>query len=289
MVVRVHMADPDQNFRLGVTAGGTMLVMLIIFLRFCGGLSLPPKPAPPTGPEGTSQQLLTRSTASPEVYRGFLQRDAQSASLHMPTMEDMSRKFPYRVDEARHVLEPGKPAIEVAGLRLRLDRAGDQVDLVIQNLIESDVAYEVSTTVTVGASVCNAVRSLPYNAMVLEKGGSETRTECGFRAGIAVVVTKVETIEVPRLSAWYLSQVPPTLVGTEDRLARGHHGVQTSEPCSSVQSAMVKAGMDRGEITWRDLADFYARHRCQSYPFPSSYRAFKADGEHQLPVTDTTR
>jgi hypothetical protein len=202
------------------------------------------------------------------------------------SLEEMSRKLSYRVDEARHVMEPGTPAIEVAGLRLHLERASDEVTMVIQNLVESDVAYEVSTTTSVGDYVCNAARPLPYNAMVLAKGGSETRTECVWRAGMSVIVTKVETVEISPLSAWYLGQLPPKLVGLDDRLVRGHHGVNSGEPCSPMLAQAVRTGMDRGDIGWRDLVDFYSRHRCQSYQFPLKYRAFKSDGERSLPAVD---
>jgi len=82
--------------------------------------------------------------------------------------------------------------------------------------------------------------------------------------------------------------VPPQVVGVEDRLARGHRGESGKQMCSPVVSAAVKGGLDKGDIGWRDLADFYARHRCQTYQFPSSYRAFKSDGERGLPAVDAS-
>jgi hypothetical protein len=198
----------------------------------------------------------------------------------------MARKLAYHGDDARHVLELGKPSIEVAGLRLRIERSGDAVLLHIQNLLKSDAAYEVTTSPSIGAGLCTSVRPLPFNAMVIAKGASETRTECVFREGISIVVTKVETVEVPPLSAYYLSELPPTLVGVEERIARGHHGVETKEPCAALVSQVVRSGMDRGDIGWRDLVDFYSRHRCQTYQFPVLYRAFRSDGEHSVPVTE---
>lgn len=276
-------AMSDQQFRLGVLGGAVLLVVVITYLRFCGSVGLPPKPPPPEGPSGTQTQLLSRSAASPAVYQGFLESDASSAGVRTPTLSEMSRKLPYRVDEARHVLELGKPPIEVAGLRLRLERSSDQVVMVIENRLASDVAYNVSSTVT-GGSGCNAARPLPFNAMVIAKGQSERRTECVWREGMSIVVTKVETIEVVPLSAWYLSQVPPQVVGLEERIARGHHGVDAKEKCSAVLSQVVRSGLDRGDIGWRDLVDFYSRHRCQTYQFPSTYRAFKSDGERAVPT-----
>jgi hypothetical protein len=275
---------PEQQYRIGVLAGAVVLVAVITYLRFCGSVGLPPKPPPPTGPSGTQTELLSRSTTSPTVYKGFLETDAQTAGVTTPSLDEMSRKLSYRVDEARHVLEPGQPPLEVAGLRIRLERSSDQVIMVIQNLLDSSVAYNVTSTPSTGASMCNSARPLPFNAMVIAKGQSERRTECTWHDGMSIIVTKIETMEIGPLSAWYVSQVPPQVVGIDERVARGHRGVETKEKCSPVVSAVVRAGLDRGDLTWRDLIDFYSRHRCQTYHFPPSYRAFKTDSERPVPA-----
>jgi len=274
----------DQQFRIATFAGAFALVVLITYMRFCGSVSLPTKPPPPAGPSGTQTQLLSRSTASPAVYKGFIESDAAAAGLAAPTPTQMGKKLPYRVDEARHVLEPGKPPIEAAGLRLHLERASNSLVMVIENQLDSDVAYQIASTPSTGGGDCSSVAPLPFNALVIAKAGSVRRTECVWRDGMSIIVSKVETIEVVPLSAWYLSQVPPSVFGIESRLARGHRGVQGSETCSPVVSQVVRTGLERGEIGWRDLADFYARHRCQTYQFPPSYRAFKSDDEYAIPV-----
>ena len=280
------MDSPDAQFRIGVLGGAIVLVGVITYLRFCGTLSLPDKPPPPTGPSGTQRQLLTQGTATPGMYLDFLGRDAASAGVRTPTPDEMGRKLAYHGDDARHVLELGKPSIEVAGLRLRIERSGDAVVLQIHNLLNTDAAYEVTTEPSIGTGLCNSARPLPFNAMVIAKGATETRVECVFRDGESIVVTKVETVEVSAMSSYYLSEVPPVLVGVEDRVGRGHHGVDTKEPCAAMLPQVVRTGMDRGDIGWRDLVDFYARHRCQTYQFPKSYRAFKSDNERPVPVTD---
>ena len=247
---------------------------------------MPAKPPPPVAVSGTERQLLARSTSTPQVYESYLQNDAAAAGKPVPSIEDMSKKLAYRVDEARHVLEPGQPPIEIAGLRVHVERNNNDIVLVAQNTVSSDVAYEISTLPSIGVAACSSARPLPFNAMVIAKGSSETRTECVWRDGESIIITRAETLEVPPLSAWYLSQVPPTLVGIDDRLARGHRGVGARDKCSAVMPAVVRGLMERGDLTWRDLADFYARHRCQTYQFPSSYRAFKSDGERGLPAVD---
>ena len=281
------MTTSDQQLRIGVLVGGALLIIAITYVRFCGSLALPAKPPPPTSQtSGTARQLLNSAASSPSAYEEYLHKDAAAAGVRAPTIDQMSRKLAYHVDEPRegYSLEPGRPPIEKAGLRLHLERSGDAVLLVVQNLLESDVAYNVATSPSLGAQLCNQARPLPFNAMVIARRGSETRTECAWRDGLAIVVTKVETVEVPPLSSWYLSQTPPALVGLDERVARGHRGASTSEPCRAVASAAVRTGIDRGDIGWRDLVDFYARHRCQSYQFPLEYRAFKSDGERALPA-----
>src|SRR6185312_6859076 len=122
----------NSQFRIGVVVGGIVLVAVITYVRFCGSLSLPPKPPPLQGPLGTQRQLITATTTSASAYRDYLEKDASAAGVRTPTIEEMGKKLAYRVDDARHVLEPGKPAIEVAGLRLRAERTNGALVLVIQ-------------------------------------------------------------------------------------------------------------------------------------------------------------
>jgi hypothetical protein len=108
-----------------------------------------------------------------------------------------------------------------------------------------------------------------------------------YRSDLATAVTKVETVEAKPLAKYYLSQVPPITVGVEERIARGHVGRESKEPCSPIVSQAVRTGLERGEIGWRDLADFYSRHRCQTYSFPLGYRAFTEDGQRRIPATSS--
>lgn len=275
----------DSQFRVGVLAAAVAVVGIVMYARFSGTLSLPDKPPPPEGPTGTQRQLLSRTTGSPGMYRDFLERDATTAGVKVPSIADMARKFPYRVDESRHVLALGRPAIEVAGLRLRVERSGDSIVMVIRNLVGADVAYNITSAPSTEAHICKSAPPLPINAIVIAKGASETRTECAWRDGMSIAVTKVETVEISPLSSYYLSQLPPQLLGIDERIARGHRRAG-GDTCSAVMSQVVRNGMDHGEIGWRDLVDFYARHRCQTYQFPSKYRALKSDGERPIPATD---
>ncbi len=285
VLYRGVVAMSDQQFRAGVGLAGIVLVAIITVVRFCGSMSLPPKSQPPHVVGKTESQILsTKSGASPAEYEEFLAKDALSLGVRTPSIADMSKKLVYRVDEARHVLEVGQPAIELAGLRIVAMHTDEAIDLKIENRTSFDVAYQVVSTPVPAAGNCNSARPLPFNAMVIAKGQSETRTECAWHDGIAIAVTKVETLELTPIESFYIEQVSPLAVGIEDRIAHGHHVDGSVELCSEIVPQVVRSGLDRGEIGWRDLIDFYARHRCRTYLFPSTYRAFKSDGEQQLPV-----
>jgi hypothetical protein len=272
----------DQTFRLGVLVGGGVAVVLIAVLRFCGSVTLPPKSAAPTGPTGTAKQLVTQASAQTPVYEQFLREDAAAAMLPVPTLDEMSRKLPHRLDDSMHPLKIGEP-IELAGLRLKLEASAETLTLHIENLAPNAVAYHVDTDTGLG-TVCNSARVLPFDAMVLQKGGSETRVECVYRDDIHLRVTRVEAIDLTPLEAYFVDHVSPALVGIEPRIARGHR--PQGDTCANTQSQAVRSGLENKEITWGDLIDFYARHNCQRYQFPPSYRAFRSDGERVLPAID---
>jgi hypothetical protein len=277
----------DAQFRIGVIAGAIVLGLSIGTVRFCGSVSLPPKPAPPGGVQGTTRDLLTKSTVAPAVYQDFIFKDSSAAGIVAPSYEDMTRKLSFRSDDARHLLEIGQPPIELAGLRVSAVQANETIALEIVNATKTDLAYFIQTTTTPKVANCAKARPLPFNAVVIEKGAQETRVECVMREGLAITVTKVETVELSPLAKHYLQQVPPALLGVDDRTARGHLAPKTKESCSPMVSQAVRTGLERGEIDWRDLADFYSRHRCQTYSFPLGYRAFTEDGQRQIPAVQT--
>jgi hypothetical protein len=269
-----------------VIGGGILLALGIAAVRFCGSVSLPPRPErAPNEITGTSSDLLSASVTSPAMYLDLLARDAVAAGLAKPTIEEMSRKLRYRVDEGRHLLEVGQRPIEIAGLKLSAVATGEALGLEIRNTTRSDLAYLVISTPAPDGGGCRAARPLPLNAMVIGAEQRETRVECVWSDDAAITITRVETIELSPLSAWYVAQVPPVVVGIEDRIARGHRVELTGERCTPNVPQAVKTGLENGEIGWRDLIDFYARHRCQTYQFPLSYRAFTENSAHRLPVT----
>jgi hypothetical protein len=278
----------DAQFRMSVVACAIVLGLGIGAVRFCGSVSLPAKPAPPANETGgASKDLLTKSSVAQPVYEDFVRKDAAEAGVPAPTYEEMTKKLAFRSDETRHVLEVGQPPIEVAGLQLAAVIANETLALEMKNTTSENLGYYIKTSPTPNSGECNRARPLPLDVMVIGKGEKQTRVECVYREGMALVVEKVQTVETSPLSAYYLRQVPPALVGVEERVAKGHVAPKSKEPCSPILSQAVRTSFERGQIDWRDLADFYSRHRCQTYSFPLGYRAFTEDGQHPVPATDS--
>lgn len=273
--------------RIGVVAGTIGLGLAISTLQFCGAVSLPAKPPPPADTLAASQEVLRRSTQTESGWVASLDKDALAAGVEAPTPQAMSKKLVMRADEGTRTLAPGEPAIDAAGLRLSAVESGGTLALVIENRATSDLAYRVVTRVRPDGG-CGRREVDAYNANVVPRGGREVRSECTYRGGMSLEISRVESIELSPLSAFYVSKVPPRARGAAARLAVGHEpdlpgGAQV---CNIAVSQALRAGLDSGAIQWRDLVDFYARHRCETYQFPLQYRAFVRDGERPLPAAE---
>ncbi|MBK9036263.1 MAG: hypothetical protein IPL61_34300 [Myxococcales bacterium] len=273
--------------RIGVTAGAVGLALAVTMVRFCGAVSLPPKPNPPSESLATSQEVLRQASQTEGTWSGYLEKDALIAGVNAPTVAEMSRKLVMRADEGVRTLAPGEPAIEAAGLRLSAVATGGTLALVIENRTSAELAYLVVTRPRPEGG-CARRDVEPYNANVVGRGGREVRTECSYHDGMSLEISHVESIELTPLQAFYVSKVPPRALGADARLTVGHEpdlpGAQ--RVCSVAVSQALRSGLDDGSIRWRDLVDFYARHRCDTYQFPMQYRAFVRDSERPLPAAD---
>ncbi|MCE9576895.1 MAG: hypothetical protein K8W52_27360 [Deltaproteobacteria bacterium] len=233
--------------------------------------------------------MLASADATPRVYQSYLAHDAEVAGVKTPSIDEMGRRLVSRLDESRHPLSPGDAPIEVAGLRLSVLVEKDDLVLVIENPGEVDLAYSIVTKPSYGNSLCAQRRVRPFNAMVVGHESAEKRVECAYRDGLVLAVERVETVALNPLESSYVSRVSPTAVGIETRLAQGHQprlpvGVDI---CNLSMSQTIRSSLENGVIGWRDLVDFYARHRCESYGFPEGYRAFSKDAERPLPVVSS--
>ena len=79
-------------------------------------------------------------------------------------------------------------------------------------------------------------------------------------------------MELPALPAYYVSRLPATAILYDARTSSGHVPLK-GELCPQTFSwREIQDGVDRKEIGWRDVIDFYARHSCEEYAFFRSYR-----------------
>jgi hypothetical protein len=301
MVEIVTSGDPhvrrgerlDRPTILAVAAGGIGLALVLVFLRFCGELSLPERPPRPRFDEAP-ERVAARIGKSTDLYRQAIAQDAQRAGLPAPSLEEMGRAFAWRVMDLhgeRAVLRPGDPPVELAGLRLSaiqhaVDGSEPLLSLVVENPAARPVAYRVLTDVSVSRGICRNRTILPHNGNVVAAGGREVRSECGFRRGIELYVERVESAELAPLAALYLSLVPPAALGAGERAAAGHRPALPPGVvgCNVAMSQSVRRALEDGHTQWRDLADFYARHDCVRFQVPEGYKAFAVDGAHPLPV-----
>ncbi len=282
-------ASVDLPVKLGVAGGALALVAALVALRFCGVPPLPPKPPRPAA-VNNPQAVAKRINAKTEAYMQGVERDALRAGVATPTLADMGRPITYERSVERRVIVPGKPAIEVAGLRI--SAATQRVDgelllvLVIDNPGPAPRAYLIATEVGGGTSACAGRRQPPYNGMVVAAQGREIRSECAYHSGSELYVSRVESAVLTPLQAFYVSRVGPGAVGVDERVTRGHKPSLPSgiDICNLVMSQSVRSSLEDGSMGWRDLVDFYARHNCDSYQYIQGYQAFEAQDEYALPV-----
>ncbi len=287
----------DPVYRVGVGVG--VLVFMIVVLNFRFGYAFElPEPPPSTSEMYAQKEQPTTEDAiaagvpapRPAQYERYLQQDSQKYGI-LPAASpgSMSRVFEYAKDETTRQLVPGE-TVDVLGLRLTVrlsdlpNTAFRQMELKIENLKSKTLAYRIETEPTVTAKACYRKRDLGHNAVAIRARATEIRSECVYMDGWTLTIKKVETMELNELGFAYVSAVPPARLAIDSRTSRGHRPPhEQTRLCNVVHSATVEQAMERKEVEWRDLVDFYARHRCESYAFPSNYRALTENGKITLP------
>ena len=270
----------------GVTVGIAVIAIGgIVGLRSCGAVSLPAKPPAPVATTRDLTKALAATASTTNAWTVFAKQDAAAAAIVGFDPASMTKAFPYQSDRARHVLTPAQP-VTVAGLTLSAAVevvAGQRVlTLTIDNPSATAIAYRVATTTSAGASDCTQRHVLGHNAIVVGPHAQVRRTECKYDGDLALIVTAVDALSVPPLAARYLSQISPSALVLDERTAKGHE--RAPGGCEIHAWPALVSAVAEGTTTFRDLADFYGRHRCESYKFFIEYRHFQQDGERGLPV-----
>ncbi len=254
----------------------------------------PPTPKRPEPPPPPSAMINSDMRFSVVYYKALIEQDAKSYGIAPPSYEDLLQPNPY-FDELRerqhlHVKSP----IETRHLRITLEvlkettiieshsLSTDHLVLRIENRTPLFLAYRVRTTVP-DKQKCAMKAELAHNAIALEPEQTILRTECLFRKDARIDVTSIEVIELPALSAYYVSRVPPNSTFYDPRTSAGHtppRGVMCPQTFSWRD---IREGIEKKQLGWRDVMDFYARHNCSEYSFFKSYR-YRRDPSEPLPA-----
>jgi hypothetical protein len=287
--------DGLRRFRIGVALGAIVVLVAGVVARFDYDLTLPAKPPPPPPPDKAA--LRRMDYENPDIYKAYLEQDSSTYGVSRTEPADLDAPFPYEKTEAPRELAPGGPAIDTGMLRIsaRVEKlevhsrkgqsAAEHLVLRIENKRPRPVAYRVQTTFGPGSDEsCGAKGSLPHNAMAIPANGSVERTECFYRERMVVTVEEIEAMELPPLSYFYVSRIYPPHIGASGRTSANHE-TPAGAVCSTVPQQSILIGMEKGTVSWRDVVDFYARHRCETYDFPLGYRAFTQKSQYRLPVS----
>lgn len=286
----------ELHFRIGVIVVGGALFIFLLSLRFCYDVDLPPLSKRPTPTQAEPEDVSATLVARTDVYERYLKQDAEDYGVDVPTLDDMKKPFVHRVYEEVTVLKPStkRASMEAAGLRLTTSvRGGNRSQdrrlvLTIDNLTEDYLAYRIMTKPTKGVQMCQH-QKIGHNGMVIAPGETLTRAECSYKRGVSLKVSRVETLAIGPLSARYVSAVAPIAIGLDPRpVGTFHKPFDGIKVCNVVIGTSItdQVRSGEGDVTWRDIVDFYARHRCAgaTYSYVDGYKAFEKGEERRLPV-----
>lgn len=277
----------EGRFRLAAYIGTAGAFLFLLSMRFDGAFALPPKPKPPAAP---SARVLDEMKYNADYYREILLEDSRKFALNPPaSVEEMGKRFPYENLEQQKRLAPGG-TLDLGTLKLtaRVEKRDNWRDphlvLRIENTTDQPVAYSVQTSTGRDPARCLKKANLQHNAMAIPARQFVDRTECMYREGMEFAILRVETVRLPALSYHYVSRLDPLDLVMDERASKGHEA-PAGGLCKSLNNQIIRVDMQRQKVSWRDIIDFYARHRCEEYAWPRGYRAFNADGQYTLPVS----
>jgi hypothetical protein len=258
---------------------------------FGGGPPPPPdRPRPPPPPEAMMNGELRYS---PVIYRAQIEQDARKYGVAVPLAGELEAPFLYLEEQAQRRRLSTKAPIETQHVRLSLDiekrdavqdgqrLRSEHMVLRIENRTGKYLAYRVETDLA-DKKRCGAKGDIPHNAMVLGPHQTLRRSECVYRGDPSLEVARIEIIELPPLAAVYVGRLPP-ITALYDKRTSGGHVPEKGSVCPQTFSwREIRDGIDRKELGWRDVIDFYARHSCDEYAFFRTYR-FRTDAGAPLP------
>jgi hypothetical protein len=89
---------------------------------------------------------------------------------------------------------------------------------------------------------------------------------------------QVEVMELLPLSAYYVGRLPANPIFYDPRTAAGHVPLKGRICPQTFSWREIQEGIEKKQIGWKDVIDFYARHNCDEYTFWKGYHRWKAPG-----------
>lgn len=286
----------ETRLRFFAMAGFGVLVMTGTWLRFYQGFT-PVLPPMPDKPAAATPRDVRNADYTPGIYATYVAKDAAAYGV-LTSVENLAEPFVYELSAGKKTLDKKDGPYAAGPLRLsvrveKLDSvtsrgtySTEHLILRIENKSTDYLAYRIETAAGGSSRACMAKGDLPHNALALSPGEVQERTECIYRDGMTLQIKSAETMAIPALSYYYVSRLYPPHIGLDARTSRGHRPPR-GEACTDIPEQAIRSALEKGAATWRDLIDFYGRHRCDTYLFPPGYRAFYRKGERPLPVPPT--
>jgi hypothetical protein len=249
-----------------------------------------PRPPPPVTLVGINQEMRY----SPTFYRSLLDQDAKAYGIPAPAWEELTQPNPYFEELKQRQRLRLKSPIETRHLRVSLELnritavlegqslSADHLILRIENRTPLYLAYRIRTSVT-DLRKCQSKGAIPHNAIAIEPNQTIMRSECLYRKEEAVDLLSIEVIEMPALSAHYVSRLPPNSTLYDPRTFAGHQPFRGGTCPQTFSWREIKEGVEAKQFEWRDVIDFYARHNCGEYAFYKTYR-YRTDATALLPA-----
>lgn len=154
----------------------------------------------------------------------------------------------------------------------------------VENVGERPVAYFLVLR-SEDRGRCDVRGARMHNAMALMPGEQAEVVVCA--GGGKLRIERAEVLEIGALGYFYLSMLPPNVVGHDRIAASAHTADRRALRCTQVDGAQVEQWVRDGLTRWVDVVDFFSRHHCDRFPFFLEYR--HREGEREVPAEPVVR
>lgn len=281
----------------------TLAVLLVAVLAFstlcmCSKKATDPAPSPPPVQEPAPPPPAPKTTVpdrySDEFYQALVEKNAKTAGVAGADVEALKQPFPYAKEfSGKKIIKVGKKMktdhllLKVGNEMIQMGQEGAGVKaahiiLTITNRTDKYLAYRVYTTAP-GKYERMGVGA--HNAIALRPNETIARTESLPPDGdnMSLTIKRVEVMEIPALSYYYISRLDPLRIKYSPRLSAGHDVPEGLPQCMIFPWRLLSKLIDAKALAWYDLIDFYARHDCDKYSYFEGYK-WRESGPERIPA-----